>query len=299
MARASIDIGTNTVLLLIATSDDPPLPLDQRSEITRLGEGVNASGVLSGAAIQRTLDVLKEYRQLIDSYGARVAGVAATSAARDAANGADFIARVKRETGFEVRILPGEEEARLTALPSVHDFARTGDPVLIMDVGGGSTEFIRASREALEDVQSLNLGSVRLTETFFHHDPPTAEEIAAARAEIIRQLETIRFPLGVPEMIGIAGTVTTMKAVELGMKKYNPALVHGSRLTRAEVERQIRELYTPRSTEQRLEIPGLTKGRADVILAGAMIAAESMIRAGCPELIVSDRGLRWGLLMDG
>jgi exopolyphosphatase/guanosine-5'-triphosphate,3'-diphosphate pyrophosphatase len=298
MKLAALDVGTNTVLMLVVerTADGRINTLADMSRITRLGRGVDASGALDPEAIERTLDAIAEFAEKARSLGAEKILTAATSASRDAKNGPEFLAAVKARAGLDLEIISGEDEARLSYLATVKSLQL--DPaskILIVDIGGGSTELIRAQPGRKLEVISLQIGSVRLTERLIHHDPPQAREAAELRLAADEALRNLGWEYQPDALVGIAGTVTTICAVALGMEKYDAAVVHGHRLTEAQVLETIGRLGAV-PLEERKRIPGMEPGRADVIFAGAAILERVMAHFHAREVIVSDRGVRWGLV---
>ena len=303
MIVAAIDIGTNSVLLLIAAAEAAgPRPLLERATITRLGEGVDRSRRLAPAAIERNLACLRAYAHDLRAYGSPRLDVVGTSALRDAEGAQAFLDEAERILGVRPRVIAGDEEARLTFRGALSGLALTGR-LLVFDVGGGSTELIvgeAAGVLAPESRVSLDIGSVRLFERHVRHDPPTPRELASIEADIEQQLVSAS-PLshlhsGKPlTLVGVAGTVTTLKALELGLPAYDTARVHGAVLTLRAVEDLCAKL-TSLSLAERQQLPGLQPKRADVIVAGALIVRDLLRRAGAAETIVSDRGVRFGLL---
>jgi exopolyphosphatase/guanosine-5'-triphosphate,3'-diphosphate pyrophosphatase len=294
---AAIDVGTNTALLTIAEGDRS---IEDRAEIVRLGEGLDRSGRLKDEAIARTVAVVAEYADAIARHGcARVAAVT-TEAVRKAANGGDFVARATAAlapVGGRMEVIDGEREARLCWRAVAGSFPSLTGPRTVLDIGGGSTELIVGERD-VEGVVSLPIGSVRLTERIVAHDPPTADEAARLVATVDEALATAPAPRGA--LVGIAGTVTTLAAMAQRLESYDGARVHGSTLSRATVDALVAELgATPLADKRRT--PGLDPKRADVIWAGAIILQRVMARAGVDACIVSDRGIRWGLIdeLDG
>lgn len=293
---AALDIGTNTCLLLIAEGTaDAPVAVLERALITRLGKGVDRNGRLDDAAIERTVAALSDYAGEIRKAGVTRVEAVCTSAARDAENGAAFLERAAAVLGVEPRIIAGDEEARLTfegALTGLH----TDEAVTVFDIGGGSTEIIHGKRElgtVIRAAVSLDVGSVRLTERHVLHDPPTPAELEAVRRDTDAALA------GAPrertsELVGVAGTITTLAAIEQQLSVYDATLVHGSTLSRTAIAAQIARLSSV-NLEERKRITGLDPGRADVICAGAVIALALCEWAGFDHVRVSDRGVRWGL----
>jgi exopolyphosphatase/guanosine-5'-triphosphate,3'-diphosphate pyrophosphatase len=295
---AAIDVGTNTVLLLVAERAGAGLaPLLERAEITRLGRGVDATGRLDPAAIAETAAVVGEYARAARALGASRIACVATSAARDASNGAAFFEAVRRAAGLEPRVIPGEEEARLVYESAWRDFGVAGAPLAVLDVGGGSTEFTFGDGPAPRGRTSLQVGAVRLTERHVRGDPPSAAEVTAVRdgaRAALRPLAAMAPPRG-GRLVGVAGTVTTLSAVAQALPVYDAARVHGAPLSLAEIEALAARLAAL-TVAERAALPGMEPKRADVILAGALVVAEAMRATGFDRLTVSDRGVRWGLL---
>ena len=298
MKLATFDIGSNTVLMLAAEVDERRQPriLAELSRITRLGRGVDKNGRLDPDSSALTLATLQEFAATAGGLGVERIAAAATAALRDAADGSEFIAQVRERTGIELQIIPGAEEAALSHLAVVRGLSLDPSlPLLIVDIGGGSTELIRAEPGAELKLVSLQIGSVRLTERCVHSDPPSDADTASLRGTIDGALDGLGWRLRPARLVGIAGTVTTLCAVALGLHSYDSGLVHGHRLPRTEVGRVI-GLLRSRPQVERLKLPGLPEGRADVIFAGATILEHVMERFGADEVTVSDQGVRWGLL---
>ena len=298
MRVATIDIGTNTTLLLVADcSDDRVRVLCERAEITRLGRGIGEGGGLGQQGIERTLAALGAYAAIAAQHGASIFAIG-TEALRRAPNARDFLDPAARILGAPVEIIDGEREAALTFLAAVHSFPQeTQGTAVVIDIGGGSTEIIVAQNGHVEFRRSLPLGSVRLTEKHVHSDPATPAEVAAVVTEVDSLLTTVPFPPEPATLIGTAGTVTTMAAMALHLQSYDPARVHGYCLRRPELERQIDRLQTSTRAD-RDTMAGLDPKRADVILAGACILDRIALTAYADEILVSDRGIRWGLLIE-
>jgi len=299
MRVAAIDIGTNSVLLLIAERrGDEIVPLVERATITRLGQGVDKSRRLLPEASQRTLDCLASYAEEIKGQGVTVVAAVGTSAMRDAQGGAEFRSEAKGILGVEPSVASGREEAELTFEGALTGLALTG-PVTVFDVGGGSTEIVTGDAQGgIDHATSLDVGSVRLTERHIHNDPPTEAEREAVREDVRASLVRSGIaPVGA--LVGVAGTVTTLAAYVRDVAPYDPNLVHGARLEREEVLSAARSLSSM-SLEARRSLRSVDPKRADVIVAGAAIVVEVLFWAqtgsSAPaELIVSDRGVRWGL----
>ncbi|MBV8358222.1 MAG: Ppx/GppA family phosphatase [Deltaproteobacteria bacterium] len=298
MKLAAFDVGSNTVLMLVVECgpDEKPHVLADMSRITRLGRGVDASGHLDPASAARTLDTIAEFADKARALAVeKIVGVA-TAALRDASDGADFLTRVKQHAGVTLEIITGQTEAQLSYLSTLKGL-RLGaaDKLLIVDIGGGSTELIRAEPDRTLEVVSLQLGSVRLTERIIHHDPPAAIEAEILRAGIDKALRQLGWHYRADKMVGIAGTVTTLCAIALGLNRYSPESVHGYQLGAGEVSRLV-ELLGSMPLERRKQLPGMEPGRADVLFAGGVILERVMNYFGCEEVIVSDQGVRWGLI---
>lgn len=296
---AAIDVGTNSVLLTVARRrEDGELEVvEQRATVTRLGQGVDQSGSLHPEAEERTLLCLKEYRALINKHAQLRCAAVGTSALRDAQGGVDFVKRAEQLLGFPLEVISGDREAELTFNGAILGLSVSGR-ACVFDIGGGSTELIigDADTGAIESSISLNLGSVRLTERLALSDPPNKEQGHRLKQEIEQQLAhfDLNNARGLP-LIGVAGTVTTLAAISLGMAHYEADLIHGA-VFKADELRLLSERLLYLSLTERLQLPGLSPGRADVIGAGAVLCATIVEQAGASELIVSDRGVRFGLL---
>jgi exopolyphosphatase/guanosine-5'-triphosphate,3'-diphosphate pyrophosphatase len=280
-----VDLGTNSTRLLVADVDDGAVrEVERRLTITRLGEGVDERRVLLPTALARVRNTLADYRRLLEGSGVARTLAVATSAVRDAENGEAFLGEVEWSYGFDTRLLDGDEEARLT-FRGVAAGRELAPETLVLDVGGGSTELVLAGWH-----RSLDLGCVRLTERFLGTDPPTAEELAACREHTRALLPTEPSPT---HAIGVAGTVTTLAVLALGLAEEDPALVHGHRLSRDWIERETERLAGLRVSELR-EVRGMHPDRAPVIVAGALVLAEALRHFGLNELEVSENDLLHG-----
>jgi exopolyphosphatase / guanosine-5'-triphosphate,3'-diphosphate pyrophosphatase len=296
---ATIDVGTNSVLLLVAERDDAGrfVAIEEAAEITRLGRGVDRTRRLAPEGIAATLEVVERFARTARGLGAAGIAVSATSAARDAENGADFVSEFERRTGLTLEIISGDEEARLSFRSAFTDFGGQA-PLAVVDIGGGSTEVILGDREGrITFRQSFDVGSVRLTERHVKSDPPAPGEREAVAAEANREIAGLPRPPPETRLIGIAGTVTTVVSVARRIEPYDPLAVHGARLTREDIGRVVEELASV-PLEQRRRLPGLEPKRADVIVAGAILLGCVLDALGMNEVTASDRGLRWGLLAD-
>ncbi len=273
-----------------------------RSErrILRLGEGVDQTQQLSVAAMNRVLQCLTEWREIIDASHVDAVAAVATSAVRDAGNRDEFLDRVKREAGFEIEIITGDEEARRTLLG-----IRSGLPVgvtdvLALDVGGGSTEFILDRSGQNPVVRSIDIGVVRLCERLLHHDPPTDEEVRKAHEWVARETNAAVADMGdyhTATFVGTAGTITSLAAMAQKLPTYESARIHNYRL-KLDTIQELEQTLLSRKQTDRAGLPGLEKGREEVIAAGAVIIRTVMETLGVSECLVSDLGLREGVLID-
>ncbi len=303
---AAIDVGTNTVLLLVAERRGEALiPLVERAEITRLGRGVDRTRQLDPAAIAGTVAVLARFVAEARALGATRIACVATSAARDAQNSAEFFDAVRAAAGLTPEVISGDEEARLVHSSAWRDFgapAGGSGPLAVLDVGGGSTEFTYGDGPIPRGRRSFQVGAVRLTERLGLGDPMTGEDLARLRAAARAALQDLGTMAGVSGLrsgrfVGIAGTVTTLAAVEQRLAVYDADRVHGSILTLEGLERVYLELGRLTVLE-RAQVPGMEPKRADVIVAGCAVVLEALRAVGFDRLTVSDRGVRWGLLYD-
>jgi exopolyphosphatase/guanosine-5'-triphosphate,3'-diphosphate pyrophosphatase len=311
---AAIDCGTNSLRLLIADLDPARRALadvERRMEIVRLGQGVDATGRLAPEALERTMRVLRQYADDIGKAEASAIRMVATSATRDASNAADFSAGVQQALGILPEVISGQEEARLSFTGATAELGGTGPaaaggpqpPYLVVDIGGGSTEFVvggRAPETSLSAI-SVDVGCVRLTERHLRSDPPRSGEVAAARADIDRALDDVAAAVPVAEartLVGLAGSVTTVTAIALGLPVYDPAKTHHARLPLREVQRVTDQLLS-QSHEERTAIGSLHPGRVDVIGAGALILDRLMERFGFSEMVTSEHdildGIAWSI----
>lgn len=299
---AGIDIGTLTCRLLIADLA-PGQPLKEfRSErrILRLGEGVDQTKRLGPVAMDRVIACLQEWRNVINSYHVEATSVVATSATRDAANRDEFLERVKREAGFEVEVISGEEEARRTLL-GIRSGLPTGvTDILALDIGGGSTEFILDRPGQKPVTRSIDIGVVRLCERLLRHDPPTDEEVRQAREWVTRETNAVVAKMGdyrQATFVGTAGTITSLAAMAQKLPTYEPARIHNYVL-KLETIRELEYTLLTRTKAERVGLPGLEKNREDVIAAGALIIQTIMETLGEEQCLVSDLGLREGVLIE-
>jgi exopolyphosphatase/guanosine-5'-triphosphate,3'-diphosphate pyrophosphatase len=297
---AAVDLGTNTTRLLVADVEDGRVTeVARETRITRLGEGVDGRGRLLPLPIARVRNCLTDYRRTLESLGAERTLAVATSAIRDADNGEAFLGEVEWSYGFATRLLSGDEEALLTFRGVAAD-RRLEPGTLIVDLGGGSTELIVAGADAVDFRTSLDIGAVRLTERFLRSDPPTAGELEACAAAV-RALLAERIPEGTRgrerAAIGVAGTVTTLAALDLGLREYDRDRVHGHRLDLAGAEQQLARLAAQPLAERRL-VPALEPERAPVIVGGAVIVRELLAFFGLDGIEASERDLLDGAALE-
>jgi exopolyphosphatase / guanosine-5'-triphosphate,3'-diphosphate pyrophosphatase len=297
---AAIDLGTNSTRVLAARPVDRKLDiLDRRNTITRLGQNVGASGRLADEAVERTLACLRDYRAILDEHGVDRLRVAATSASRDAANREEFFDAVADVVGARPELLSGIEEGRLSFVGATGELDPALGPFLIVDIGGGSTEFILGT-DHVEGVLSVDVGCVRLTEKFLDHDPPLPEELTACISFTDAYLDDVMREIpGSAEartLVGLAGTVTTVAAVEIGLATYDRDAIHHFVLTRDAAEDVFRTLATE-SRADRIHNPGLEEARADVIVGGCCVLVALFRRFGFDEMIVSEADILDGLAL--
>lgn len=301
---AAVDCGTNSTRLLVLSGDGHRL--ERHSRITRLGAGVDRSGRLDASAIERTLSVLADYARLVDGHGVPPAHVrvAATSAARDAANAEEFLAPAEKILGVRPEVIVGEEEGRLSYRGATADLDHHDGPFLVVDIGGGSTELIVGRPGDVGDspaaVISLDIGCVRLTERHLPSDPPTGRELAAAHAAARAQLRAARDEnpaySSARRLIGLAGTVSAVTVLALGLGSFVEEKVHLARISRDEVVEVTRRLATL-PLEERKRVAGLEPERADVIVGGAVILDEVLGAFGFSEFTTSESDILDGIAL--
>ena len=293
MNVAAIDIGTNSVRLLI--TDGAGKQLAREMQITRLGQGVDETGELMPAAIERTVQVLREYGALIGQHAAQRIRATATSAARDAKNRDLFFDQAEQALGVLPVCIPGEEEALLSFQGATSGLSPADGPFLVVDIGGGSTEFVLGS-SVPDSLISVDMGCVRMTERHLRHDPPTPEELAACFADVRRTLEQVKRTIDVRRarrMIGLAGTITALGYLHKGLKHYDPVQTHHMLLTQADVARMFGQLSTV-GVEQRRTLLAEPK-RAEVIVGGAAVLLTLLRELELAELMVSESDILDGL----
>ena len=302
MRLAGVDIGTLTCRLLIADLSPGRRLITVRSErrILRLGDGVDQTMHLSVAAMDRVLQCLREWREMIAASSVDATAAVATSAVRDAENRDEFLDRVKREAGFEVEILTGDEEARRTLLGIRSGLPAGVTDLLALDIGGGSTEFILDQPGQAPIVRSIDIGVVRLCERLLHHDPPTDEEVRQAREWVARETKAAIADMDnyqAATFVGTAGTITSLAAMAQKLPAYEPARIHNYMLKLSSIQ-ELEQTLLSRNNAARVGLPGLEEGREEVIAAGTIIIRTIMETLGTPSVLVSDLGLREGVLID-
>jgi len=307
---AAIDCGTNSIRLLVADVPERGRHTDllRRMEVVRLGQGVDATGRLAPEAIERTRVVLAEYAAAAHDLGAAKVRMVATSATRDAANRADFEDMVLATLGRLPDVVPGREEAELSFLGATasldvaaeaHGLQPPRPPFLVVDIGGGSTEFVLGNSDGVRAARSVDIGCVRMTERHLHGDPPTGEEIARAEADIRAALADVSAEVPVGEaasLVGLAGSVTTVAALALRLPAYDPDAIHGSRIPVAGVRAVTADLLAA-TRGRRAALPVMHPGRVDVIGAGALILRVLMDEFGFDEVAVSEHDILDGIAL--
>jgi exopolyphosphatase / guanosine-5'-triphosphate,3'-diphosphate pyrophosphatase len=295
---ASIDVGTNTALLLVADLDPATgriKPVAHHQAIVRLGQNVDETRVICREALERLIASLARYSTICHDLGVRRIIAAGTSALRDASNRDEIINEVRHATGIELECIRGEEEAELTFFGAVAGLDQAPEPFTVIDIGGGSTEIIMGSTQRVEHAVSMNIGSVRLTERFCTASPPSPEAFEEAKQEIDRHLARSLPPFFAArqQVFGVAGTLTTIAQVAMGDKHFDPSKMHGYRLDYETVHTLLERLRTMPLHE--IVALGIPEGRADVIAMGTLILHQFMRMLGVGSVTVSIQGLRFGL----
>jgi exopolyphosphatase/guanosine-5'-triphosphate,3'-diphosphate pyrophosphatase len=292
---AVVDIGTNTLLLLIAEAEGGELTrVYEDCQFGRLGKGLDGSGNLSPESIQASLSIARYYRSKMDELHVARVAVVGTQALREAGNRDLFVGPAEKLFGSEIQVIPGEREAELVALSVARSMPELADQTFVIaDVGGGSTEIIVSEGGEVTWWDSLPIGSVRFKERHLADDPPTADQSSAMIRDIDAALDPIELPTGVP-LVGTAGTATSIASVHLRLAKFDPDRLQTVEIPPAEVERQLAR-HLELDTSGRRQLPGMEPERADVIPAGVAIFARLLHKLEAPVFIASDRGVRWGL----
>ena len=298
---AAVDCGTNSVRLLVAdVTGSHKADVHREMRVVRLGEGVDRTGVLAPQALERTRAALVDYAATCRDLGVEAVRLVATSATRDAANRDVFTALVRQVLGVDPEVASGAEEAALSFDGATRGLEPALGPFLVVDIGGGSTEFVLGS-DAVSAALSVDVGCVRLTERHLAGDPPTVAEVAAARADVEAALDRVLEAVPATTArttLGLAGSVTTVAALALGLRAYDPAAIHLSRLTAAQV-REVTERLLAMTRTERAELPVMHPGRVDVIGAGALVLLVAVERLGLTEVLVSEAdildGIAWSV----
>jgi exopolyphosphatase/guanosine-5'-triphosphate,3'-diphosphate pyrophosphatase len=297
---AVVDIGTNSTRMLVADVDGGQVEeVDRRTRVTRLGRGVDLSGQLSSEAMEDVCETVGEYVDVFGDLGAETVVAIATSAVRDASNGAAFIAELRERFALSARVLGGEEEARLTYLGATAE-RPPAEPTLVIDIGGGSTELIVGSGAEIRFHASLQAGVVRHTERHLASDPPTAAQLEALVADLRGPIDATAAEMPGPKPaagIAVAGTPTSLAAIEMGLVPYDPDRVHGHRLNLPAIQRLLSRLASV-PLEERRSIPGLHPDRAPTIVAGVVILVEAMRAFGLDAVEVSEHDILYGAALD-
>jgi len=299
---AAIDCGTNSIRLLIADVDQATGMLSdlvRTMRVVRLGEGIDRTGEFSQGALERTFAACEEYAALLAAHGNPPLRFVATSATRDAGNRADFMAGVMARLGVEPDVIPGAEEAELSFVGAVRGLPQglLAEPVLVVDIGGGSTEFVLGGELPSHSI-SVNVGCVRMTERHLRSDPPSAGEVDLVEADLADALAAVASAVPVGDartLVGVAGSVTTVAAMALDLREYDPAVLHGAVVTRDQVERVTEQLLAM-TRAQRAALPFMHEGRVDVIAGGAMVLRALMRAFGQQQVIASETDILDGIV---
>jgi exopolyphosphatase / guanosine-5'-triphosphate,3'-diphosphate pyrophosphatase len=301
MRVAALDCGTNSLRLLIADVVGDRLDdVVRRMEIVRLGEGVDREGRFSDAALLRTFAVVDEYAEVIADHGAERVRMVATSATRDAVNRDQFVAGVESRLGVTPEVISGAEEATLSftgATRELHGSSRFGWPYLVVDIGGGSTEFVLGDEAGPGASRSVDIGCVRLTERHLHDDPPSTIQVEAATADINAAIDEVERHIRLADartMIGLAGSVTTVTALALGLVEYDPTRIHHAQISAADISDVTRRLLAA-TRAQRAALPVMHAGRVDVIGAGALVLDTIVRRVGLATVVASEHDILDGI----
>jgi exopolyphosphatase/guanosine-5'-triphosphate,3'-diphosphate pyrophosphatase len=299
MNYAVLDVGTNSVKFHIGEKapDGTWRTIVDRAEVTRLGEGLDESGRLGAEPMRRTAEAVAAMVREAREHGVEQIAAVGTAGLRIAPNASELIDAVRAETGVEIEVIPGEEEARLAYLAVRAGLPDRAGSLVVFDTGGGSSQFTFGRGDEVEERFSVNVGAARFTERYGLDRPVSVEVVGEARSAVAADLDRLDGRASPDRLVGMGGAVTNMAAVKLELSAYDPELVQGLTLEADEVDRQI-ELYRVRSADERRAITGLQPNRAEVILAGACIVRTVLAALGCDSLTVSDRGLRHGVLVE-
>jgi exopolyphosphatase / guanosine-5'-triphosphate,3'-diphosphate pyrophosphatase len=297
---AVVDMGTNSTRLLVADVDDGRVrELERRSTVTRLGRGVDTSGQLSAEAIEDVCAVVASYIETDERLGAERVRAIATSAVRDASNGAMFQAELRERFALDAEILDGAEESRLTYIGAYAERA-PAEKTMVVDIGGGSTELVIGDGPEVGFYASLQAGTVRHTERHVTHDPPLAAELEELAGDVRGLIDEALEGEALAQAsfgIGVAGTPTSLAAIDQALEPYDPDLVHGYRLSLEAIQRMLSQLAAKPLTE-RIAVPGLHEGRAPTIVAGVIILIQVMRAFGLTEIEASEHDILWGAALE-
>ncbi|HEY7049778.1 MAG TPA: Ppx/GppA phosphatase family protein [Jatrophihabitantaceae bacterium] len=301
---AAIDCGTNSIRLLIADPgpDGRLVDVVRDMRIVRLGQGVDRTGRLAPEAIERTREALTEFAELIDKHGTAAVRMVATSATRDAANRADFVAMVRAVLGADPEVITGAEEAELSFTGAVAGLPGAVAPVLVADIGGGSTELVLGDSGGGGPLRahSMDIGCVRMTERHLRSDPPTGAQVAATVADVRAAIAAAARDLPITAaatFVGVAGTVTTLAAIVQGLPAYDPVAIHGSTMAAGQVH-DVTERLVAMTHEQRAALPVMHPGRVDVIGGGAIVLRELVRATGVAEVVASEHDILDGIALN-
>jgi exopolyphosphatase / guanosine-5'-triphosphate,3'-diphosphate pyrophosphatase len=296
MNLATIDIGTNAVLLLLMNGEGSLQEILDSSTITRLGQGLLQSGHLSSDAMERTTSVLEHYRAVVDRNNGRIVRCFGTSALREAKNRQEFIELARSRTGIDVEVFSEYEEAYYTYLSVRDDEAIAGENLVIVDIGGGSTEITKGNREEFRGFVSYPIGTIKLTERFIRHNPPTAKELDELASFIRKELQQER-PVDQATIVGMAGTMTTLAAMVQGLNQFDRKRIHAFPISALVLNAWIEKL-AGMTTEERKSLPGMEPGREDLLLQGMILMREILDALGVGSFLVSTYGARYGVIFE-
>jgi exopolyphosphatase/guanosine-5'-triphosphate,3'-diphosphate pyrophosphatase len=298
MRLASIDLGSNSLIMTVADSSDGQLtPVKEEVKIVRLGQALQIGGRLQSEAKERCFSALHSFAHQMEHLGVDAIIGVGTAALRNASDGQQFVDDIKEQLHIPIQIISGDDEARLTFKAVQRDFSSLGDSLVMIDIGGGSTELVIGDLNSITSQISLDAGTVSFSERFIRNDPPTSAELHSAARAINKMMDIFELQSTAKTAVGVAGTVTSLKAVQLEMDDYDHSKIHGTVLLRHEIS-QLGQLFTSMSREERMNLKGLPQERADIIPMGVVIIDSIMERLQHQSITISDRGLRWGLLYE-
>ena len=297
--KAVIDVGSSSIKFFLGEllEDGSLRTIFDENDIQRIGEGLRKTGEISPEAMARNIDALSRFAKKAKDNGADEIICIGTMALRNATNAVDFLKKARESCGVKVKVISGEEEARLSYLAVLSGLPIQDEKLVIFDTGGGSTEFVFGEGSKVSKRFSVDIGHIRITEKFFKNDPVLKEELDAAAAEIESVFTRYDVKGEINQMVGMGGTITAMGAVKHKMEIYKPEIIQGSKLTLCDIDTQVMD-YSKKTIEERKNIVGLQPKRADVILAGSCILRAILKLLGANEVTISDRGIRHGLAFD-